>query len=337
MHKTGLILDAESLNDLKNLSIKAEEANFHSVWSTELYRTSFQQLSPVSQVTSKIHLGTAVSLAFTRSPLITALTALDLDELSSERFILGLGSGAKYTNEKYHGISYGNPVKRIKECIEIIRHYISSAHKGNDYEFKGEFYNIKSKGYKRAFTPRREKIDIYLAGIGKNMIQAASEVADGYIGHVVCTLPYLKEIVIPSLDKGFDISEKSKQDFQTASIITCAVSDNIDKAVNDVKATIGFYATVKTYREPFLMHGFEKEINNIRSAYFNNDITSMINSVSDKMVDTFSVVGSDKECIEKINKYRDIIDLPILSVPHYYIDYKDVSDYQLNLIDLLKD
>ena len=337
MHKTGLILDAESLSEIKNLSIKAEEANFHSIWSTELYRTSFQQISPVSQVTSKIQMGTAVSLAFTRSPLITALTALDIDELSDGRFILGLGSGAKYTNEKYHGVSYGKPVKRIKECIEIIRHYTSSAHKGLDYEFNGEFYNIKSKGYKRAFKPQRNKIDIYLAGIGKNMIQAAAEVADGYLGHVVCTLPYLKEVVIPAVNKGLDLSEKNHDNFQKCSIITCAVSDNIEKAVNDVKATIGFYATVKTYREPFLMHGFEKEIDEIRKAYFNNNIKGMINSVPDKMVDIFSITGTDNECINKINSYRELIDLPILSVPHYFIDYKDVKNYQLNLINLLRD
>jgi len=41
MHNTGLILDAESINDLKTLSIKAENVGFHSVWATELYRTSF--------------------------------------------------------------------------------------------------------------------------------------------------------------------------------------------------------------------------------------------------------------------------------------------------------
>lgn len=337
MHNTGLILDAESLNELKELTLKAEKAGMHSVWSTELYRTSFQQISSTAQFTKKIKLGTAVSLAFTRSPLITALTALDIDELSGGRFILGLGTGAKYTNEKYHGISYGKPVKRIKECIQVIRHYLSSAHKGGEYEYNGEYYQIKTKGYKRAFKPKRTNIDIYLAGIGTNMIKTAAEVADGYIGHVVCTLPYLKETVLPAINEGFKISEKNTDNFKCCSIITCAVSDNIDKAVNDVKATIGFYATVKTYRQPFIMHGFEKDIEKIRKAYFNKDIKTMIRSVPDKMVDIFSVVGKKDECIDKIQKYREVLDLPILSVPHYFIDYKDVAKYQINLIEMLNE
>jgi len=54
MHDTGLILDAEKLVDLKSLSIKAKKANFHSLWATELYRTSFQQISVASYSINKI-------------------------------------------------------------------------------------------------------------------------------------------------------------------------------------------------------------------------------------------------------------------------------------------
>ena len=334
MHDTGLILDAEALIDLKTLSLNAEKAGFHSVWSTELYRTSFQQITIAGQTTEKINLGTAVSLAFTRSPLITALTALDIDEITDGRFILGLGTGAKYTNEKYHGVFYGKPVKRIKEYIEVVRNLIGSSHKGNNYEFDGEYYQINTKGYKRAFKPVRDKIPIYLAGIGTNMIKACGEVADGYIGHVVCSYDYLNEIVIPALNSGLESSKLNQENFKKCSIITCAVSDNIDKAALDAKATIGFYATVKTYREPFILHGYEKNLKNIRDAYFSNDINRLIDSVPDEMVDTFAIVGNKTRFIDKLNKYRDKIDLPILSVPHYFIDFKDVLQYQNNLIEL---
>jgi alkanesulfonate monooxygenase SsuD/methylene tetrahydromethanopterin reductase-like flavin-dependent oxidoreductase (luciferase family) len=142
MHNTGLILDAESINDLKTLSIKAENVGFHSVWATELYRTSFQQIASTAQNTTKIRLGTAVSLAFTRSPLITALNSLDID---------------------------------------------ASSHKNKSFEYNGDYYQINTKGYKRAFKPLRDNIDIYLAGIGTNMIRTSAEIADGYIGHVICS------------------------------------------------------------------------------------------------------------------------------------------------------
>lgn len=334
MQKTGLILDAHSLSDLKELAINAERSNLHSIWATELYRTSFQQLAAAASVTTKIKLGTAVALAFVRTPLITSITSLDLDELSSGRFILGLGTGAKRTNEKFHGITHRKPVKRIRECIELIRRITSQAHTNNEIDFDGEFYKVKTTGYKRPFEPVRTKIPIFLAGVGSKMVQTSAECADGYIGHVVCSLKYIEEIIVPSINKGLEITTKSKEDFLTSSIITCAISDDIEKVRKSAKGTIAFYAIVKTYRAPFELHGFAEHADKIREAYFRKDIKGMMNNVTEKMVDTFSVVGSAEECIKKIDRYRKYIDLPILSAPHYFIDFKEVKEYQKTLLEV---
>jgi len=329
----GLILDANSISDLVLLAKQAEDANFDSVWATELYRTAFQQLSAVSQNTKKIKLGTAVALGFVRSPLITTLTALDLDEISSGRLVLGLGTGAKRTNEMWHGISHGKPVTRIKECIELIRLFNSGLHVGNPLSYKGEYYNISTKGYHRAFKPVRDSIPIYLAGVGGNMIRAAGEVADGYLGHVVCSLRYIREVVYKNIAKGLKSSERERENFKSCSIITCAISDNKKEALEAARATIAFYATVKTYEPPFKLHGFQKETEKVRDAFFNRDIKAMIKSVSDDMVNTFAVVGSASKCRNRIGEYREYLDLPILSAPHYFLDFEEVKKYQTAIID----
>lgn len=327
MSKVGLILDAKSINELKELAIAAEQANFHSVWTTELYRTSFQQIAAAASVTSKIKLGTSVALAFVRSPMITALAALDLDEFSDGRFILGLGTGAKRTNENFHGVNFGDkPVTRVKECISLIKSFISGSHKGEIIDYEGEFYDINTKGYKRAFEPLRISVPLYLAGIGTNMVKASSECADGYIGHVVCSLKYLEEKVIPSFSQKND-------DFTACSIITCAVSEDLERAREHAKATIAFYAVVKTYEAPFILHGFTEQTKLIRDAYFKKDIKSMISHVTDQMVDTFAIVGNSDYCKEKVDKYRKYLDIPILSVPHYFIDFREVKKYQISLIE----
>jgi len=329
----GLILDANSISDLVLLAKQAEDANFDSVWATELYRTAFQQLTAVSQNTKKIKLGTAVALGFVRSPLITTLTALDLDEISSGRLVLGLGTGAKRTNEMWHGISHGKPVTRIKECIELIRLFNSGLHVGNPLSYEGEYYNISTKGYHRVFKPVRDSIPIYLAGVGSNMIRAAGEVADGYLGHVVCSLRYIREVVFKNIAIGLKTSERERENFKSCSIITCAISDNKKEALEAVRATIAFYATVKTYEPPFKLHGFQKETEKVRAAFFNRDIKAMIKSVSDDMVNTFAVVGSAPECRNRIGEYREYLDLPILSAPHYFLDFEEVKKYQTAIID----
>jgi probable F420-dependent oxidoreductase len=333
MRRVGIILDAENISDIVDLSHNAEAAGFDSVWATELYRTSFQQLSVAALSTKNIRLGTAVSLAFARSPLITSLSALDLDELSKGRLILGLGSGAKRTNENFHGLAYGKPVARIKECIELIRLITGDTKRHDPIKFEGEYYKVNLSGYHRPFKSYRESIPIFLGGVGGNMIRAAAEVADGYLGHVVCSLRYIKEVVNKSLKEGFERTGREGRRFQKASIITCVISKKKSDAKEAAKRTIAFYATVRTYRPPFLLHGFERETQKIRDAYFSGDMDSMFRSVTDEMVNTFAVVGNTDEVLKKIDAYKQYIDLPILSAPHYFLDFEEVREYQNKIFD----
>ena len=333
MARVGLILDAENISDIVELSRNAEAAGFDSVWTTELYRTSFQQLSVAALSTDNIRLGTAVTLAFTRSPLITSLTALDLDEISKGRLILGLGSGAKRTIENFHGLTYGKPVARIKECIELIRLTTGDSKRRDPIKFQGEYYNVNLSGYRRPFKTYRERIPIFLAGVGSSMVRAAAEVADGYLGHVVCSLKYIKEIVSKSLKEGSERRGREGREFQKASIITCAISKKKSDAKEAAKRTIAFYATVRTYQPPFLLHGFERETQKIREAYFSGNLDSMFSSVTDEMINAFAVVGNVDEVLKKIDAYRQYIDLPILSAPHYFLDFEEVREYQNRIFE----
>ena len=334
MKPVGIILDGETISDIALLARSAEEAGFDSVWATELYRTSFLQLAAAAQATSGIKLGTAVALAFVRSPLVTSLTALDLDEISNGRLILGLGSGAKRTNEMWHGIPHGKPVTRIREYIEAVRLITGSVHTGNPVEYNGEYYKINTRGYRRPFKPVRDRIPIYLGGVGSLMCRAAGEAADGYLGHVVCSLRYLREVVAGNLKAGLTHSGRNPGEFKTASIITCAISNDRKRAMHAARATIAFYATVRTYEPPFRLHGFENETGMIRDAFFDGDTASMIKYVTDDMVGTFAVVGDAGECRKKIDEYRELIDLPVLSAPHYYIDFEEVSEYQRSILEV---
>jgi len=46
-----------------------------------------------------------IALAFTRSPFVLALEALDLDELSGGRMVVGLGAGVRRLNERWHAVA----------------------------------------------------------------------------------------------------------------------------------------------------------------------------------------------------------------------------------------
>ena len=313
----------------------AESAGFHSVWATELYRTAFQQLAAIAPNTSTIRIGTSVALAFVRSPLITAISAMDLDELSNGRLILGLGSGAQRTNEMWHGQPHAKPVARIKECIDIVRRVISHSHSGDDVIYEGVHYNINIRGFRRPFEPVRTKVPIFLAAVGKNMACASAEVADGYIGHIVCSKKYIEQTVMPALRCGLSKSGRERSDFCVSSIFTCAIGNRSDLPATRraAKATVAFYATVKTYWKPFVLHGFLSQAEKIRECYFKGDVEGMVRNVSDDMLEAFAIVGTTDQCRKKIDNYRNLLDLPILSAPHYYLEPEEVTMYQKRIIE----
>ena len=326
----GLILDPNSLENLRYVSTKAEKYNFHSLWVTELYRSSFEQLSFLASITSKIKLGSAVTLAFTRSPLVTVISSHDIDDISNGRLILGLGSGAINTNRKWHNSpDFDKPTERMESFYNLFRKLEHSVINREDLYYKDEFYDISIKSFRRPFKPLRSEIPLYLGGIGPNMTNLSSKIFDGYIGHVVCSINYLKNNIVPHF-KNYDSKAK------ISSIILCSINEDKNKAIQDAKGTIAFYATVKAYFKPFIDLGYEDNIKKIRDAYFNNDKEEMINNVSDEMVKDFAICGNRDDALSQLENYNDLLSFPILTAPHYYLDPETVKEYQDEILETFK-
>ena len=76
--KVGLAIGG-NLRQVSDLAVRAEAAGLESVWLAELDRTAYVQAAAAVAATSRAAVGTAVALAFPRSPTITAMTAWDLD------------------------------------------------------------------------------------------------------------------------------------------------------------------------------------------------------------------------------------------------------------------
>ena len=326
----GLILDPNSFENLKYVSLKAEENGFHSLWVTELYRSSFEQLSYLASITKSIKLGSAVTLAFTRSPLVTVISAHDIDEISDGRLILGLGSGAINTNRKWHNFTdFQKPTERMSSFYDLFRKIEEILRTKEDLVFQDDFYNLSIRSFRRPFDPLRAKLPLFLGGIGPNMTNLSSEKFEGYIGHVVCSMNYLTNDILPYFK-----NKNSKA--QISSIILCSINDDKKKAIDDAKGTIAFYATVKAYYKPFIDLGYEDNIKKIRDAYFNNDKDEMIQNVPDQMVKDFAICGSREDAIDQLNKYKEILSFPILTAPHYYLEKNVVRMYQDEILETFK-
>ena len=84
-----------------------EEMGFAALWTAETQHNPFLPLAVAATTTHQLQLGTAIAVAFPRSPTITAMSAWSLQRLSGGRFILGLGMG--YRPLEFNGTTYQAP------------------------------------------------------------------------------------------------------------------------------------------------------------------------------------------------------------------------------------
>src|SRR4051812_20706881 len=199
-----------SVADLEAETRKAEAAGVECVWAPELFRSSVTQAAYLAAKTERVDVGTGIAWAFTRSPFILAVTALDVDEMSGGRFRLGIGAGVKRLNETWHGVEYGRPAPHLRETVEAVRLIMQKAHAGEPIRFQGDYHDIDIKGWVRPHPSPRELVPIYTAAVREGMARMAGDCADGLIGHPMCSLRWLDEILITNFEQGLARSGRER-------------------------------------------------------------------------------------------------------------------------------
>src|ERR1700759_1655833 len=139
-------------------------------------------LGAVAASTSRIKLATGLLQLPARTPVLTALTAAPLDELSGHRFHLGLGVSNPDVSRGWYGVDFDDPLGRIREYIDVVRLALA----GEPVKYDGQHYRLPPDGQGapaqfRAVRPRPD-LPIFLGGIGPGSIRLAGEIGDGWIG-----------------------------------------------------------------------------------------------------------------------------------------------------------
>lgn len=302
----GLILTAANIREQMAVAARADRAGFHSVWTTEFFNAhGFVRLAAVATATQNVKLGTGIAYAFMRTPMLAASAAMDIDELSGGRMILGLGSGTRGMNERWYSMSFEHPpAPRMREAIGLVRAAIAAA-KGGGLRFEGKYYNIDIPQYSRP-SPAREEIPIYLAAVNHGMIRTAARAADGLVGHPIFTRKYMAERVLPEL-------EGSRCEL-TPFLIT-SLSDDPEQARNEARAQIAFYYSTRLYHTVLEPHGWRGIGEEIAQAFRRGDFAAMSRAVPDEMVDAIAIAGRPDEARHKLEQWEGLTDHVLLYSP----------------------
>jgi probable F420-dependent oxidoreductase len=304
--KHGIVLMAPTIADQVNAAVHAEKRGFDSVWVTEFFNQhGFVRLAALATATARVKLGTAIAYAFMRTPLLASAAAMDIDELSGGRMILGLGSGTRSMNERWYSMPFDHPpAPRMREAVKLVRAAIA-AQSGGGLRFDGDYYHIHIPQYSRPGAPRME-IPVYIAAVNRGMIRAAAAVADGLVGHPIFTRKYIAEKVLPEL-------EGSK--CALAPYVLCAISNDVEQARRDVRAQIAFYYSTKLYHTVLDVHGWRDTGETIADAFKRGDFAAMTAAVPDALVDEIAIACRPDEARDRLKQWNGLTEQVLFYPP----------------------
>ena len=303
MSRLGIVLyhGIDSGADLREYGRLAEEGGFESLWVTERYfhEETFSMLGFLAAATRDINLGLGVVNPYTRHPALLAMACATLDRISAGRFLLGLGRSDRSVIHDRMGIPYTNPLTTLETTVGTIRGLISGESVGNA---------------RLAISPVQEKPPIYLAAIGPRALRLAGAVADGVLLNAYTPTAYVR-YAVNEVRQAAEKAGRDPRSVDIACMLTTRLTNDAESMWPSLKRRI-----VRLLAEPqvgeILLEkgGFDPSIlAPIRASEEGDDGEHAATLISDDMVESFYLVGSEERCKERIAEYREAgVDLPLL-------------------------
>lgn len=301
-----------------DLILEADRLGYQAVWTSEAYGSDcITPLAWIGALTKKIKLGSGIMQMPARSPAMTAMTAMTLDQLSGGRVLIGLGLSGPQVVEGWHGRPYGKPLAKTREYVAIVRQIIERqaplVHQGEHYQipYAGDDATGLGKPLKSILHGRAD-MPIYLAAIGPKNVALAAEIADGWLPMLFAPAHY-QETYAAAIEAGFAKADpgKRQRDFDIAASVTVVIDDDREAAGNQIKPILALYIGGmgakgrNFYYDLACRYGFEAAAAKIQELYLQGRKGEAIMEVPDALVDAVALVGSKARIRDRLQLWRD--------------------------------
>ena len=294
MH-VSMTVPTEDLRDVPTVYPALEELGYDRAFSFEAKHNPFLPLAVAAEHTSHLQLGTAIAIAFARTPMTLANVGWDLQTITGGRFALGLGSQIRPHIEQRYGMPWSNPAARMREMVLGIRAIWEAWETGRDLDFDGEFYTHTRMI--PAFDPGPNPFGtppILTAGFGPKMTEIAGEVADGFLVHPLNTRRSLEELTVPAIARGADRVGRDPAEIELTCVtivVTGRDEAELSRSREAVRRQLAFYGTTPAYRPVLDLHDRGHLAGALRSRAEDGEWASMGELIDDEFLETVAVVG----------------------------------------------
>lgn len=309
-------VDAPLGNDLARIPARVREfeaLGVDGVRTAEMANDPFFPLLLAAEHSERLELSTSIAVAFARSPMLLANIGNDLQGYSKGRLTLGLGSQIQPHIEKRFSMPWGAPAEKMRELVLAMRAIWASWYDGQKLEFVGRHY--RHTLMTPAFTPTNNPYGaprVVLAAVGPRMTEVAGEVADGMIVHGFSTLPFIRNVTLPAIERGLARAGRSRDGFEltySTMIVSGATEEQMAAARTTVQERIAFYGSTPAYRgvlESIGAGDLQPELNRLSKAGRWKEMGTLI---TPEILREFAVVGEPHELVPELRRrYAGLID-----------------------------
>jgi probable F420-dependent oxidoreductase len=316
----GLAVEGKHLPGIDDVAKAAEDLGFAGLWTSETKHDSFLPLAVAATGTEKLSLGNSVAIAFSRSPMVTAQLAWDLQDLSHGRFILGLGTQVKAHITRRFSMPWDKPAARLKDYVLALRAIWGSFQNEGSLKYEGEFY--KHTLMTPFFNPgpiEHPEIPVYIAGVNTRLARLAGKLCDGFHVHPFHTPEYVRQVVEPAVKAGAEAEGRAPSDVEFATsvfVITGDSGEAIEEQREKMRAQAAFYASTPTYRTVLDVHGWGEIGERLGGLAREKKWDEMPKQITDEMLHAFAVEAAPDEVGPAlVERYEGLIDRVALYVP----------------------
>ncbi len=240
-------------NDLRALALAAEQIGIDTLWVCDHlifqnggrsigFWESWTILSALAAVTGKIAIGPLVACTAIRHPALLAKMSDTLDEVSSGRLLLGLGSGIERSpsvTEKPElprfGCASDHLLGRFEEAVQIIVRLLRQG----QLDFEGTYYQVRDCELKPR-GPSQKGPPVWIGASGPRMLQIAARWADALNINIPLTSPDVLSVPLAAFrDCCHQINRDPSQVLLSGYAIITFAGTGVDKSGRRSRAISG--------------------------------------------------------------------------------------------------
>ena len=269
--------------------------------------------------TERITVRTAVTVAFARSPLLTAYAAWDLAALSGGRFELGLGTQIRQNIEERYGMPWADPVARMRDYVAVVATAFDAFATGRLQPYEGEHYRLTRLQAYFTPDPAGPRPPVWLGGVNAGICRLAGQVADGFVTHPTNSVPrYLESRCLPWLREGRASAGRGDPVPVVAgtSVITGADDAAVARERERQRRLFAFLYSTPAYRTTLDLYGWGDLGDELRERVRADRWDGLGSVVTDEVLETIVPCGTYAELPQVLAaRYRGLADGVVLMPP----------------------